>query len=139
MKEKPNEQQPELQEEGEVVEEKKEPLKGWAKVKHVLEIIGKVLFYSRKVFLTVPVVLAAIKIYQIAKERLPQNVGVFLQDDGTFRYLFPMNTALMYCFVATGACLLMMYCSRKTIYPWIISLFTLVLPMLLIITNMYPA
>lgn len=136
MKEKKDKQKLDPQQ---IMEKKEKRRKGWEKVKRVFQIIGKVLYHSRKVFLTVPVVLAALKIYEIAKERLPENVGVFLQDDGVFKYMFPMNKALMYCFAATGICLLMMYCSRKTIYPWVISLFTLVLPLLLIITNMYPA
>ena len=39
----------------------------------------------------------------------------------------------------TALCLLMMFLSRKTIYPWIISIFSLVLPFLLIVTNIFPA
>ena len=38
----------------------------------------------------------------------------------------------------TGGCLLLMFCSRRTFYPWIISIFTLVLPILLYLTNVYP-
>jgi len=34
---------------------------------------------------------------------------------------------------------LMMWLSRRTIYPWIISIFTLVLPILIWITNVFPA
>jgi len=119
--------------------ENKKERKGWEKCKRVFEIISKVLYHSRKILLTIPVVLAAVKIYSYAKEHLPETVGVLLQDSGDFKYMLPMNTAMMYCFAATGACLLMMYLSRKTLYPWLISLFTLVLPILLVITNMYPA
>ena len=39
----------------------------------------------------------------------------------------------------TVACLLLMFCSRKAMYPWAISIFTLVLPLLLLISNLYPA
>jgi hypothetical protein len=32
-----------------------------------------------------------------------------------------------------------MFVSRKTLYPWLISIFSLIIPVLLLITNMYPA
>jgi hypothetical protein len=41
--------------------------------------------------------------------------------------------------VITVGCLVMMFFSRKTIYPWIISLMSLLLPLLLIVTNTFPA
>ena len=37
------------------------------------------------------------------------------------------------------ACLALMLCSRKVMYPWAISIFTLALPVLLLISNIYPA
>ena len=37
-----------------------------------------------------------------------------------------------------AACLLLMLCSRKAMYPWAISLFTLIVPILLLISNRYP-
>ena len=40
--------------------------------------------------------------------------------------------------VVTGVCLVMMWLSRRTIYPWIISIFSLVLPILIWITNVFP-
>jgi len=39
----------------------------------------------------------------------------------------------------TAACLLLMFCSRKAMYPWAISVFTLTLPLLILISNLYPA
>ena len=41
--------------------------------------------------------------------------------------------------VITGVCLVMMFLSRRTIYPWLISIFSLVLPWLIWITNVFPA
>ena len=38
----------------------------------------------------------------------------------------------------TAACLLLMFCSRKAMYPWAISIFTLALPVLLLLSNVYP-
>jgi len=39
----------------------------------------------------------------------------------------------------TGACLFLMFCSRKATYAWSISIFTLALPILLLVSNLYPA
>ena len=32
-----------------------------------------------------------------------------------------------------------MFCSRKAMYPWAISIFTLALPVLLLVSNVYPS
>ena len=45
---------------------------------------------------------------------------------------------IIVCLAVTALCLLMMFISRRTIYPWLISIFSLVLPILLIVTNMLP-
>jgi hypothetical protein len=37
----------------------------------------------------------------------------------------------------TGGCLLMMVFSRKVIYPWLISVFSLVLPLLVLALNFF--
>ena len=39
----------------------------------------------------------------------------------------------------TLACLLLMFCSRKAMYAWAISIFTLTLPLLLLFSNTYPS
>lgn len=36
-------------------------------------------------------------------------------------------------------CLILMFCSRKPLFPWVVSIFTLVLPVLIWLTNVYPA
>ena len=118
----------------------------WSKVKSVTDPIervvgkiGNVLYHMRKIFLTVPVVLVGMRVYLYAKEKLPAEVGLLLQENGGYQYMLDRDTALSCCMVITGACLLLMYLSRKTIYPWIISLFTLILPLFLVISNMFPA
>ena len=49
------------------------------------------------------------------------------------------SMAVMGPLALTGVCLLMMFFSRKALYPWAISVFTLALPVLLLISNLYPA
>lgn len=109
------------------------------KTGHVLRVIGKVLYHMRKLFLAVPVVWLAVRLYGIAMEKLPPAVGLLLQESGEYARMVDRETAAMGCMAVTAACLLMMFLSRKTLYPWLISLFSLVLPLLLIVTNIFPA
>lgn len=109
------------------------------KAGHVFSVIGKVLYHMRKLFLAVPVVWLAVRLYGIAMEKLPPAVGLLLQESGDYARMVDRETATMGCMVVTAACLLMMFLSRRTLYPWLISLFSLVLPLLLIVTNIFPA
>ncbi len=109
------------------------------KTGRVFATIGKVIYHLRKLFLAVPVVWLAVRLYGEAMERLPQVVGVWLKESGDYAYMLEKETAAMGCMAVTAACLLMMFCSRRTLYPWLISLFSLVLPVLLIVTNIFPA
>lgn len=109
------------------------------KTGRVFNVIGKVLYHMRKLLLAVPVVWLAVRMYGEAMEKLPQTVGLLLQESGDYAYLLERETAAMGCMAVTAACLLMMFCSRRTLYPWLISLFSLVLPILLIVTNIFPA
>ena len=109
------------------------------KTGRVFSTIGKVLYHMRKLFLAAPVVWLAVRLYGEAMARLPETVGLLLQESGDYAYMLERETAAMGCMAVTAACLLMMFCSRRTLYPWLISLFSLVLPILLIVTNIFPA
>lgn len=109
------------------------------KTGRVFGVIGKVLYHMRKLFLAVPVVWLAVRLYGIAMEKLPSVVGLLLQESGEYARMVDREVAAMGCMAVTVACLLMMFCSRRTLYPWLISLFSLVLPILLIVTNIFPA
>ncbi len=39
----------------------------------------------------------------------------------------------------TVVCLVLMMCSKRTFYPWLVSVFSLLLPVMILITNIYPA
>lgn len=109
------------------------------KTGRVFKVIGTVLYHMRKLILAAPVVWLAVRVYGEAMERLPETVGLVLQESGDYAYMLDKETAAMGCMAVTAACLLMMFCSRRTLYPWLISLFSLVLPILLIVTNIFPA
>lgn len=109
------------------------------KVLEVFRIIGVVFFRLRKVFLAIPVVFAALRLAAYNTDNLPLLVGLDLQTTGEFAHTISRQTAVTAPLMITGACLVLMFFSRKSTYPWLISVFSLLLPILLLITNMYPA
>lgn len=125
---------------------KKNTSAGWEKTKSVLKTVGKVftkigiyIFKFRSVLMAAPVVYAAVRLAMYARENLPELVGINLQESGEYAMIVGRETAIMGSLAVTAVCLLMMFVSRRTIYPWLISIFSLVLPILLIVTNIFPA
>ena len=105
----------------------------------IISAIGILLFRLRKFVLTVPVAYAAFRLAAYNMEHLPEQVGVNLQSNGEFSMTIARSIAVMGPIGLTAACLLLMFCSRKPLYPWAISIFTLTLPVLLLVSNNYPA
>lgn len=109
------------------------------KITSLLSFIGSILFRLRKLVLAAPVVYAAVKLAYYNREHLPEQVGINIQSTGEFAQMITRDMAVMAPLGLTGACLLLMLCSRKALYPWAISIFTLVLPLLILFSNIYPA
>lgn len=117
--------------------ERKENQSG--KLEKVREVTGKVimvLYHLRKVVLAAPVVYAAIRLANRCARELPETVGLNLQADGTFAIEISRNLAVICPLALTLGCLVMMFCSRKALYPWAISVFTLAVPILLLVSNL---
>ena len=96
-------------------------------------------FELRKVLLAIPVIIGMIRLSNECRERLPEMVGINLLENGDFERMISRSSAITTMMLITSGCLLFMFLSRKTIYPWLISLMSLLLPVLLIITNVFPA
>ena len=110
-----------------------------AKINSVINVIGMVIYRLRKVVLAAPVVYYALKLAAQNMEKLPEAVGLNLQSTGEYAATISRELAVMGPLGLTAGCLLMMFCSRKALYPWAISVFTLVLPLLLLLSNIYPS
>lgn len=108
------------------------------KIQKVIGIIVKIIYHLRKVILAAPVVYYGLKLAAYNTMHLPDQVGVLLQSDGTFAMEFAKSMAVMGPMVITGGCLAMMFLARKALYPWAVSVFSLILPILLLISNLYP-
>lgn len=111
---------------------------GVSKINHVIDLIGTWIFRLRKFVMAAPVVYYALKLAAYNSKHLPPQVGINLQATGAFAQTVSRQIAVIGPLGLTLGCLLMMFCSRKAVYPWAISVFTLALPLLLLISNMYP-
>lgn len=108
------------------------------KIESVFGFIFTWAFRLRKVVMAIPVVYLAVRIAAENMDRLPDVVGLNLQSSGEFALLVSKGYAVFGPLGITAFCLFLMFCSRKTIFPWMISIFSLVLPYLIYLTNIYP-
>ena len=96
-----------------------------------------VCFCFRKIFLAIPVVVVAIVLACQNAAILPEQVGLFLSTEGTFSMLVSRQQAVLGPLLVTGVGLIFMAVSRKVFYPWLISVVTLVLPVLIRLLNQF--
>ena len=103
----------------------------------VMREIGRWIYKLRGVLLALPVLAAAIYLAVRNNRLLPEEVGLNLLASGEFQMTISHTIAVFAPLVVTVFCVLMMLCSRKMLYPWLISIFSLVLPFILLLTNMF--
>lgn len=108
------------------------------KIGNVIGMICSWIYRLRKLIMAAPVVYLAIRIALANMERLPEAVGLNLQTSGEFTIMVTRSYAVFGPLLVTAFCLMLMFCSRKTLFPWVISIFSLVLPYLIYLTNLYP-
>lgn len=109
------------------------------KIEEVITVICRCIFKLRKVFMAIPVVYLAVKIAMANMERLPEAVGLNLLSTGEYAQMVTREYAVYGPLGITVFCLILMFFSRKATFPWIISIFSLALPYLIYLTNIYPA
>ena len=107
-------------------------------LKHVLHVTWMFVYRLRSVFLAIILALAAIWVMLWCSPRLPASVGIYLLSNGQYLLLVPKQIALLGSLAVTASCVLLMLCTKKPLYPWLIGAFTLVLPFFFLFTNMYP-
>ena len=108
--------------------------KGWG----IIRLIGNLIYRLRKVIMSIPVIYYAITFGVYNAKYLPERVGLVLQSNGEFAQTVSRSLAVMGPLGVTAACLLLMFCSRRTLYPWLISIMSLLLPILILLLNNYP-
>lgn len=111
----------------------------FANIWKVFVMTARWVYRLRSVFLAVPVALVAIRLAIYNTANLPDQVGINIQTTGEYAQMVDKGVAVMGPLAVTALCILMMLCSRRMVYPWLVSIFSLVLPVLIYITNVFPA
>lgn len=110
-----------------------------SRIGRVLKETGRWIYKLRSIFLAIPVVVAALSFAIHNQMNLPEYVGINLQAGGEYAQMISRSTAVMAPLGITAVCLVLMFCSRRVLYPWLISVFSLVLPWLIYISNIFPS
>lgn len=116
------------------------------KIKSTAKVVADKVTYAwgyvmrfKKLFLAAPVAAMALILAVMNLFKLPALVGVGLQGDGEFAIEMIREVAVIAPLAVTGICLLLMFASKRTLTPWMVSVFSLLLPLMLLITNTFPA
>lgn len=102
-----------------------------------LKTLWKWAYRLRSVVLAIPVAVGAVFLALFNQAKLPSEVGIILQANGEYAHMVGKGVAVLGPLALTAVCLLMVFCSRKVLYPWLISVFSLVLPLVLLLTNSF--
>lgn len=96
------------------------------------------LWKFRGIIISVPVLLYAIgQAFQNAA-RLPEKVGMDIQATGEFAVTLTRPVAVLVPLLITLGSILLTCFTKRPLFPWLISIFTLVLPVLIWLINAYP-
>ena len=106
-----------------------------AKIGRFIKQACHFIYKFRAIFLVVITIIAALLMANYCKAKLPESVGIDLQSDGSFSKYITRDQAVNSSFLLTALSLIFVLISKKTLYPWLISLFTFVIPILIVVTN----
>lgn len=133
-----------VDDEGEPVELKDVGSRVLSVIARVIEYTAKAAYHLRGLLISIPVAIIALKLAAENSALLPEIVhfeaaGVDAAKNLVFEtYTVTRQVAVMAPLTLTFASLLMVVLSRRIVYPWVISVFTLLLPYILQIINTFP-
>ena len=113
--------------------------RGLKKAKSIWRKAWPWIWQMRKLLLALPVVYLMLYFARLNWNVLPESVGLHLQTTGEYARYITREMAVYVPLGVTGGCLGMMFLSRKTLYPWMICMFSMLLPLLILVTNIFPS
>ena len=104
--------------------------------------VGKWTFTLRSLVLAIPVAAAAVFLAVRNSVALPAAVSFDIANIQEGRLIFQTITvgrsmAVVIPLVVTLVCLVLTFCSKRVVYPWLISVFSLILPIVLLLINSF--
>lgn len=110
------------------------------KKSNVAQVIGMTFRWAynlRSILLSIPVAVVALALAVRNLTQLPAEVGIVLQANGEYQWVIGRGVAAIVPLLITALCIAMMLLSKKVLYPWLISVFSLALPLVLWLSNMF--
>ena len=111
----------------------------WNKVWKTVQKIWHYVWMFRAIIISVPVLICAIVQAFRNASNLPEKVGLNLQATGDFAMTWNRPVAVLVPLLVTFGCILLTCFSKRPLFPWLVSIFTLAIPMLIWFINVYPA
>lgn len=101
------------------------------------------IYKLRSVFMAIPVAFAAIVMAIYNAGHLPERVSVYFPSFAQEEMIIKLTelsrgSAVLIPLLITAGCLLLMFCSRRHTYPWLISIFSLALPLFFLFVGLFP-
>lgn len=118
---------------------KSQSKKKWDNVWKIAKKIWHYVCVFRAVIISIPVLIYAIVLAFRNASNLPETVGLNLQATGDFAITWGRPVAVLVPLLITLLCVLMTCFSKRPLFPWLVSIFTLAIPMLIWFINVYPA
>ncbi len=100
--------------------------------------LAKIMYNLRSLVLSIPVAVLALALAMRNMIELPGEVGLLMQANGEYEFVVVKGIAVLGPMIITAVCLLMTLSSKKVLFPWLISLFSLIIPLMLWVTNAFP-
>ena len=107
----------------------------WTSTKKIMHYV----WMFRGIIISIPVLVLALGQAFRNAARLPEKVGMDLQATGEFAVTIGRPTAVVLPLLITMGCIVLTCFTKRPLFPWLISIFSLVLPILIWVINMYPA
>lgn len=105
----------------------------------VLNLTAKWCYQLRSLLLSIPVLVCAAVLAIRNSRLLPETVGIGLRGNGEYMLLMTRSAAVLLPLVVTCLCVVLVFCSKKVMHPWLVSLLSLVLPLVIWFSNTFPA
>ena len=111
-----------------------------------IRVVALTIYHMRGIFMALPVVLAAMRLAKMTSDTLTGPVRFFLMDlvasweqsEMVIRQVeISKEVAVVGPVIVTGACLGLMLLSRRTVWPWLVSIFSLIIPLFIILSATY--
>ena len=118
---------------------RKETAKVLRKIWKVVSTVWSYIYRLRGLLMTAPVIICAVVLACMNYTNLPETVGINFMASGDFSYSMDRLPAVLLPFGLTAVCVVLTVCSKKIVFPWLISVFSLVLPLVIYLINVYPA